>query len=91
MYSYTWGCVRVLPCKSGTVFAWDSGMERNDRSKTMEERIVEYLTRHGAMSGWNIVDDLDGCTELDVQFAEMAGVIGRAEPYPGGTGAWYTV
>lgn len=57
----------------------------------MEDRIVAYLERHGAMSGWDIVEDIDGCTELDVQFAAMDGRISECYPIPGGCGTWYTV
>lgn len=53
-------------------------------------QIVAYLTKHGKMSGRDIVDAL-GVEEWDVLDAEEAGAIERAKPTPGGTGPWYQV
>lgn len=51
-------------------------------------QIVDYLKKHGKMSCDDICDDVP-CVYLDVQDAEMDGLIRRTRPLCGGGGTWY--
>lgn len=51
-------------------------------------KITNYLTTHGPMSGRDICDDC-GVDELDVDFAEHDGEIVRCAPAHGGVDPWY--
>lgn len=57
-------------------------------ANTVTKKIQAYLGEHGKMSGRDIVAET-GVDEIDIDLACQAGEIERAEPCPGGVGAWY--